>query len=220
MYLSEAFDALVIKMTDERTAFVTNGAHIRFSNTLRSRKHDVNEGRQTCRVTRAGDWARTSFTRNNETQKYGRANIRMKMRGGSESSSESQNSDDMSSEERRQMEGVRARLEGLFGVDNNDLFYKRSDQFDGSALRKAILDRWGVQYDVQPQKRHGRVYIQIMWRYFGQQSFYMDEEEFASHCEAVAILLKRWNAVDYFLDYITTIKKRRTLLLNMFDISF
>lgn len=51
-----------------------------------------------------------------------------------------------------------------------------------------------------------------MWRYFEQQSFYMEEDEFASHCEAVAQLLQQWDAVDYFCDYISSIKKRRTLL--------
>lgn len=48
-----------------------------------------------------------------------------------------------------------------------------------------------------------------MWRYFEQQSFYMEEDEFACHCEAVAQLLTEWNAVDYFCDYIASIKKRR-----------
>lgn len=51
--------------------------------------------------------------------------------------------------------------------------------------------------------------VKIMWRYFEQQSFYMQEDEFASHCEAVALLLKEWNAVDYFCDYVASIKKRR-----------
>lgn len=53
-----------------------------------------------------------------------------------------------------------------------------------------------------------------MWRYFEQQSFYMDEDEFSSHCEAMSILLKRWDAVDYFLDYISNIKKKRKLIQN------
>lgn len=39
----------------------------------------------------------------------------------------------------------------------------------------------------------------------------MEESEFASHCEAVAQLLKQWKAVDYFCDYIASVKKRRTL---------
>lgn len=138
--------------------------------------------------------------------------LRMKASGRGESGGD-ENAGDIPSEEARRLEGMRARLEGLFGVDNGVAYSVDSDRFDGAALRQAISDRWGFQYDVQPQKRHGRVYVQIMWRYFEQQSFYMDEEEFANHCEAVAILLKRWNAVDYFLDYITTIKKRRTLHL-------
>lgn len=49
----------------------------------------------------------------------------------------------------------------------------------------------------------------IMWRYFEQQSFYMEEEEFANHCQAVAELLRGWKAVDYFCDYVSSCKKRR-----------
>lgn len=54
-----------------------------------------------------------------------------------------------------------------------------------------------------------------MWKYFEQQSFYLEEDEFASHCQAVAELLRQWNAVEYFQDYITSTKKRRTLLFPM-----
>lgn len=110
--------------------------------------------------------------------------------------------------ERMRMTAMRARLEGLFGQVENDRESLGEDEFDGMVLRSAIVKRWGVQYDIQPTKFHGRVYVQIMWRYFEQQSFYMDEDEFTSHCEAMAILLKRWEAVDYFLDYIANIKKK------------
>lgn len=103
---------------------------------------------------------------------------------------------------------MRLRLEGLFGAAPEEVETSTDTEFDGRALRNTILERWGVQYDVQPQKRHGRVYVQIMWRYFEQQSFYMQEDEFASHCEAVALLLKEWNAVDYFCDYVSSVKKR------------
>lgn len=207
-------------MTDEGTAFVSTGSCAQILNRTHTGGRDASKDRRTCGTVGTRDWMGTPFAGNKPAIKSGRASVRMGIQGGSKSRSESGNQDDMSADERRRIEGVRARLEGLFGVENNDSFYVRSDKFDGSALRQAILDRWGVQYDVQPQKRHGRVYLQIMWRYFGQQSFYMDEEEFASHCEAVAILLKRWKAVDYFLDYITTIKKRRTLLLKHFKMKF
>eukprot|EP00177_Eucheuma_denticulatum_P002152 GFKZ01003843.1.p1 GENE.GFKZ01003843.1~~GFKZ01003843.1.p1 ORF type:complete len:205 (-),score=29.87 GFKZ01003843.1:697-1311(-) len=111
-------------------------------------------------------------------------------------------------EQDRKLARMRLRLEGLFGTATEEVETSMDAEFDGQALRNTILERWGVQYDVQPQKRHGRVYVQIMWRYFEQQSFYMQEDEFASHCEAVALLLNEWNAVDYFCDYVTSIKKR------------
>lgn len=59
------------------------------------------------------------------------------------------------------VEGMRSRLEGLFGQDDSPVKRKFDDAFDGTALRRAIVDRWGVQYDIQPQKRHGRVYVQV-----------------------------------------------------------
>lgn len=128
----------------------------------------------------------------------------------SASSGEKDSGDEYSMEEElAKLESMRNRLEGLFGQDDESKTVVTKENFDGKALRQAIVNRWGVQYDVQPTKFHNRVYVQIMWRYFEQQSFYMDEEEFSSHCEAVAILLNRWNAVEHFLDYIANIKKRR-----------
>lgn len=59
------------------------------------------------------------------------------------------------------IDGMRSRLEGLFGVADSNTLRDSDAPFDGTALRTAIFDRWGVQYDVQPQKRHGRVYIQV-----------------------------------------------------------
>ncbi|PXF46256.1 hypothetical protein BWQ96_03912 [Gracilariopsis chorda] len=110
--------------------------------------------------------------------------------------------------ERSTVEQMRARLEGLFGASDDQSAITDLDNFDGDTLRSVVRQRWGVEYDVQPQKRGERVYVQIMWRYFEQQSFYMDEPEFASHCEAVAQLLRQWGAVEYFCDYIASTKKR------------
>lgn len=65
------------------------------------------------------------------------------------------------SEEDGGIESMRSQLEGLFGVDHSDSTMDSDTSFDGTALRMAIVDRWGVQYDIQPQKRHGRVYVQV-----------------------------------------------------------
>jgi Domain of unknown function (DUF3067) len=108
------------------------------------------------------------------------------------------------------VDAMRSRLEGLFGGGDDGDRGQDGRPFDGAQLRKLIKDRFTVEYDVQPVVRHGRVYLHIMWRYFEQLSFYMDEEQWSQHMEAVADLLKKWEAVDYFQDYIQSVKKRRT----------
>lgn len=111
----------------------------------------------------------------------------------------------------REMMRMRERLAGLFGTESSTLGRTRGEEFDGEALREVILAKWGRTFDVQPAKRSNRVYLQVMWRFQEQQSFYLDEEGFASHLEAVAQLLNEWNAVDFVCDYIANVKKRRTL---------
>jgi Domain of unknown function (DUF3067) len=66
-----------------------------------------------------------------------------------------------------------------------------------------------AQYDVQPVVRHGRVFLQILWRYKEQQSFYLSDKEWDEHCEAVADLIRKWDAVDVVLDYLKYAKKKR-----------
>lgn len=64
------------------------------------------------------------------------------------------------SEEQSKVQRMRSRLEGLFGSAREDIKVN-TEIFDGVALRDAIRERWGVEYDVQPQRRHGRVYVQV-----------------------------------------------------------
>jgi hypothetical protein len=105
------------------------------------------------------------------------------------------------------MQAMCARLEGLFGREEV-AEERRSGVFDGKELRRVLKERFTVEYDVQPVVRNDRVYIHVLWRYFEQVSFYMDEAQWAEHTEAVADLLKKWGAVDHFCDYIAAIKKR------------
>lgn len=64
-------------------------------------------------------------------------------------------------EQLKSLHRMRSRLEGLFGAQQAEVEDTAAAEFDGCALRNAIMERWGVQYDVQPQKRHGRVYVQV-----------------------------------------------------------
>lgn len=108
---------------------------------------------------------------------------------------------------------MRARLTGLFGTTATGLSSRlEGDELDGEALREIVRNKWGVEFDLQPVKRHDKVYLQIMWRYYGQQSFYLEENDWKAHMQAVAQLLNDWKAVNFFVDYVANIKKRRTFL--------
>lgn len=113
-----------------------------------------------------------------------------------------------------EMDVMRARLAGLFS-GNEAAEEVRSEFFDGAELRRVLRERFTVEYDVQPVVRNDRVYIHILWRYFEQVSFYMEEEQWAEHTEAVANLLKKWNAVDYFCDYVSSVKKRPVVGISL-----
>lgn len=61
----------------------------------------------------------------------------------------------------------------------------------GRELLEIIIKKWGVAYDVQLRKSKPfgegseNVYVNIMWRYFGQKSFPMNEREYMEHLEAI-----------------------------------
>lgn len=112
------------------------------------------------------------------------------------------------------VDAMRARLEGLFG-DVAEAQEVGTGEFDGNALRQVMRDRFTVEYDMHPVVRNDRVFIHILWRYYEQVSFPLEEEEWAEHCEAVADLLKKWGAVDWFCDYITSCKKRPVVGISL-----
>lgn len=66
-----------------------------------------------------------------------------------------------SPEDQARLDRMRSRLEGLFGLEDEKKTGRDDGVFDGEALRNVIQERWGVQYDVQPQKRGDRVYVQV-----------------------------------------------------------
>ena len=61
----------------------------------------------------------------------------------------------------------------------------------GRELLDLIIKKWGVAYDLQLRKNtpfgegSENIYINVMWRYFGQKSFPMDEREYLEHLEAI-----------------------------------
>jgi hypothetical protein len=84
----------------------------------------------------------------------------------------------------------------------------------GRELLDLIIKKWGVAYDVQLRKNtpfgegSANIYVNIMWRYFGQKSFPMDEREYLEHLEAIGRYITAIDKVSEFKDYVAKSRKR------------
>lgn len=91
---------------------------------------------------------------------------------------------------------------------------KSDGKFGGRDLLQMIIKKWGVAYDVQLRKNSpfgdasANIYINIMWRYFGQKSFPMNEREYLEHLEAIARYITAVKKVDEFKDKVSECRKR------------
>ena len=84
----------------------------------------------------------------------------------------------------------------------------------GRELLEIVVKKWGVAYDVQLRKSKPfgegseNLYINIMWRYFGQKSFPMNEREYLEHLEAIGRYITAMNKVEYFKEKVAESRKR------------
>ena len=84
----------------------------------------------------------------------------------------------------------------------------------GRELLDLIIKKWGVAYDVQLRKNtpfgegSANIYVNIMWRYFGQKSFPMDEREYLEHLEAIGRYITAIDKVSEFKEYVAQSRKR------------
>lgn len=49
------------------------------------------------------------------------------------------------------------------------------------------------------------LFLNVMWKYLGQQSFHLSEQEYLEHLQALAELLVRWNRVSSKTFYICNV---------------
>ncbi len=78
----------------------------------------------------------------------------------------------------------------------------------GSELRQLMLDKWGFSYDIQLRQVKGKIYVQIMWKYFEQASFGATEADYLAHLSWVISHLESWGAVIQVTDYLAKTKEK------------
>ncbi len=53
-----------------------------------------------------------------------------------------------------------------------------SASMSGSELRQLVFEKFNREYDCRLQRRGNRMYFQIFWKFLGQRSFPLTEEEY------------------------------------------
>ena len=90
----------------------------------------------------------------------------------------------------------------------------KDGDFGARDMLELIIKKWGVAYDVQLRKNtpfgegSGNIYVNIMWRYFGQKSFPMDERAYLEHLEALCRYMKSIDRIDHFKQKVAESRKR------------
>ena len=99
---------------------------------------------------------------------------------------------------------------------------KNDGKFGGRELLKLLIKKWGVAYDItfRKSKPFGEgsenIYVMIMWNYFGQKSFRLNEREYLEHLEAVARYISSVNKVEHFLEKVKECRKRPNAYFGKF----
>jgi hypothetical protein len=78
----------------------------------------------------------------------------------------------------------------------------------GQELHQLLLSKWGRSYDLQFRRIHGRLFLQIMWKYLGQASFPKTEAEYLEHLDHLANYLAALEGAEQVRSYITETRDR------------
>ena len=85
-------------------------------------------------------------------------------------------------------------------------------EFDGYKFRDLIVSQWGAAYDIQIKREmwlgKPMLFLNVMWKYLGQQSFHLSEQEYLEHLQALAELVVKWDRVDHLKEEIRKQRKR------------
>jgi len=52
------------------------------------------------------------------------------------------------------------------------------------------------------------LFLNVMWKHLGQQSFHLSEQEYLEHLQALSELLIKWDRVAHVKDLVKSAKKR------------
>lgn len=81
----------------------------------------------------------------------------------------------------------------------------------GSELREIIQNKWGYSFDVQFRRLHGKIFVQVMWRYLEQASFPLSESDYLAHLDQIGSYLEACGGSSQFRQFVQSTRERPRL---------
>lgn len=78
----------------------------------------------------------------------------------------------------------------------------------GQAFHELLMAKWGRSYDVQLRRTQGKIFAQIMWKFWGQATYPRDLEAHLEHLEEVGNYIQALGAAEKFQAAVMNAKGR------------
>jgi Domain of unknown function (DUF3067) len=79
---------------------------------------------------------------------------------------------------------------------------------NGENLRRLIQEKWGKSFDVQLRRTQGKVFVLIMWKYLGQESFAITETQYIAHLDDIAAYISALGSGDQVEQFIRNTREK------------
>lgn len=74
-----------------------------------------------------------------------------------------------------------------------------------------LRERWQASYDINLVRRHGRLYLHVMWGHLEQQSFPMGEQSYIEKVSEIVAMLNGLGVAHQVRQWLTTTEDRPRL---------
>lgn len=109
-------------------------------------------------------------------------------------------------------DGSRDMEEYRRNVIDNLVTRTNDSELDGYQLFDLIVAKWGVAYGIEFRKLvfAGKplLYLNVMWKYLGQDSFPLNEQEYLEHLQFISEKLIEWDKVKEVKEFVRDVRKK------------
>ena len=92
--------------------------------------------------------------------------------------------------------------------ESNSGRYSSSIPLEAEEVMECLRRRWGVTYDLRLLIKRDRIYLQMMWGFFEQQYFPMDEETFKENLNRTLEIINRAGQSNFVRNWLENVQAK------------